>query len=58
MDRADLDKVSERPMSHDNLFHSVLGFMNVHSKVYSKALDLFANCQLKKLNEPVSLLAR
>ena len=45
MNRSCLEKASQRSLSHDNLFHSVLGFMNVQAKVYSPELDLFANCQ-------------
>ncbi len=35
-DRLDL------PMSHDNLFHSVLGLMDVETRVYDASLDVFA----------------
>ncbi|WP_409561947.1 phosphoethanolamine transferase [Hyphomicrobium sp. MC8b] len=35
---------SER-VSHDNLFHSALGIMNVKTRVYDPALDLFAGCR-------------
>lgn len=30
--------------SYDNLFHTVLGMMNVVTKVYNPALDVFATC--------------
>lgn len=30
--------------SHDNLFHTVLGMMNVKTKVYEQSLDRFAGC--------------
>lgn len=33
--------------SHDNLFHSVLGLMEVSTTVYDQKLDIFSNCQLK-----------
>ncbi|WP_363799966.1 phosphoethanolamine--lipid A transferase [Lysobacter firmicutimachus] len=33
-----------RPASHDNLFHSVLGLMQVRTSVYARELDLFASC--------------
>ncbi|MBX9400700.1 phosphoethanolamine transferase [Lysobacter sp. BMK333-48F3] len=33
-----------RPASHDNLFHSVLGLMQVRTSVYARELDLFAPC--------------
>jgi len=31
--------------SHDNLFHSLLGLLGVHSSVYDKQLDMFAACR-------------
>lgn len=31
--------------SHDNLFHSVLGILNVKTAMYDPALDLFAPCR-------------
>jgi lipid A ethanolaminephosphotransferase len=33
--------------SHDNLFHSVLGLMEVSTTVYDQKLDIFSSCQLK-----------
>ncbi|MGK3148623.1 MULTISPECIES: phosphoethanolamine transferase [Xanthomonas] len=33
-----------KPATHDNLFHSVLGVMDVSTNVYSKDLDLFGGC--------------
>jgi lipid A ethanolaminephosphotransferase len=32
-------------LSHDNLFHSVLGLMDVQTSVYQQALDMFQPCQ-------------
>ena len=32
-------------ISHDNLFHSVLGMLDVGTKVYDKKLDIFATCR-------------
>jgi lipid A ethanolaminephosphotransferase len=32
--------------SHDVLFHSVLGLMDVKTKVYDPVLDLFAPCRV------------
>lgn len=32
------------PLSHDNVFHSVLGLMDVKTAVHDKALDLYAPC--------------
>ena len=33
------------PISHDNLFHTVLGLMDVQTLVYKPALDAFAPCK-------------
>ena len=42
-----LRKRSAEPVSHDNLFHSVLGLMNVTTQVYRPALDAFSPCVAK-----------
>lgn len=39
-----LESASSAPLSHDNLFHSVLGLMDITTEVYDKKLDLFAAC--------------
>jgi lipid A ethanolaminephosphotransferase len=36
---------SNEPQSHDNLFHTVLGLMNVTTKVRDRTKDLFATCE-------------
>jgi len=35
---------AQTPLSHDNLFHSVLGLMDVNTRAYNPALDLFRAC--------------
>ena len=35
----------DKPLSQDNLFHSMLGLLEVRSKVYQPGLDLFAGCR-------------
>lgn len=35
----------EKPLSQDNLFHSMLGLLEVNSTVYNPDLDLFASCR-------------
>jgi lipid A ethanolaminephosphotransferase len=35
----------DKPLSHDNLFHSVLGLMAVKTAVYQRELDFFAACE-------------
>lgn len=44
VDTSCLAKETGQPKSHDNLFHTVLGMMDVETKVYNRALDAFANC--------------
>ena len=34
-----------KPISHDNLFHSVLGLMQVSTEIYDAGLDVFYGCQ-------------
>ena len=36
------------PLSHDNLFHSALGMLDIETQVYDEALDLFAPCAANK----------
>jgi lipid A ethanolaminephosphotransferase len=36
---------SRMPASHDNLFHSVLGLMQIQTNAYERDQDLFADCQ-------------
>lgn len=33
------------PLSHDNLFHSVLGLLEVKTRIYDAGLDLFGPCR-------------
>jgi len=35
----------DKPLSQDNLFHSMLGLLEVKSKVYQADLDMFAGCR-------------
>lgn len=46
LDAQCLLRESKRPASHDNLFSSVLGLMQVRTRVYQPSLDLFASCRL------------
>ena len=36
---------AQQPASHDNLFHSVLGILNIQTSVYQPDLDLFKSCR-------------
>ena len=40
-----LRKLQEREITHDNYFHSVLGFMNVETRAYRPLLDVYAGCR-------------
>ena len=43
--RADcLRQRASTPLSHDNVFHSVLGLMDVKTSVHQRTLDLYAPC--------------
>ena len=37
--------------SHDNVFDSLLGIMNVKSEVYDKKLDIFSSCRLPRVSK-------
>lgn len=45
LDAACLAREAAREVSHDNLFHSVLGLFEVQTKIYDATLDIFANCR-------------
>lgn len=45
LDRQCLASRRSEPFSHDNLFHSVLGLMDVQTSVYEEGLDAFAACR-------------
>ena len=44
IDRACLQARRDQPLSHDNVFHSVLGMLNVETAVLNPRLDLFHAC--------------
>ncbi len=45
LDIACLRRESTQPASHDNLFPSVLGLLDVRTGVYDRDRDLFAACR-------------
>ena len=45
LDQSCMKARSTEPLSHDNLFHSVLGLMSVMTKVYDPALDFSVSCR-------------
>lgn len=44
IDRACLQARRDQPLSHDNVFHSVLGMLNVETAILNPKLDLFHAC--------------
>lgn len=45
IDRSCLKKISNDSYSHDNLFHTVLGILNVSTSVYKADLDIIKPCR-------------
>ena len=48
LDLACLEQQKDEPASHDNLFHLILGLMDVKTSVYDKTLDLFNGCRMAR----------
>jgi lipid A ethanolaminephosphotransferase len=44
LDRRCLNERRKQPLSHDNVFHSVLGMLDVNTAVLNPRLDLFHSC--------------
>ncbi len=44
INRTCLENRSAEHLSHDHLFHSMLGIMNIDTTVYNSELDLFSGC--------------
>ncbi|MEJ2384412.1 MAG: sulfatase-like hydrolase/transferase, partial [Xanthomonadales bacterium] len=44
IDRDCLRARQSQPLSHDNLFHSVLGMLDIATQAHQEELDLFAGC--------------
>lgn len=44
LDKSCLQQQASKDYSQDNLFHSVLGLLDVKTTAYDKQLDMFANC--------------
>lgn len=45
LDEACLRAVAARPASHDNLFHTTLGLLDIETKAIDPALDITATCR-------------
>ena len=50
VDPACMRRRAQQAVSHDNLFHSLLGVFFVQTKAYEEALDVFAGCRTKRSN--------
>jgi len=40
-------KAANEPVSHDHIFHSILGFLNVKTSLFDPSLDIFQGCYAK-----------
>jgi hypothetical protein len=43
-----LQSVANRPVSHDNLFSSILGLLDIETTLYSPHLDVFQSCRTRQ----------
>ena len=54
VDQDCLQEQANEPMSHDNIFHSILGAVDIISSEYNHDLDFFAKCKGNGLLRPDS----
>ena len=52
IDQACLGRRRQQPASHDNLFHSLLGVLDVRTAAYDPRMDLFASCRALGVASP------
>lgn len=50
VDKNCLISKQDHPVSHDNIFHSMLGFMDISTAYYQSELDLFSSCKAINTN--------
>ncbi|QLG89628.1 phosphoethanolamine--lipid A transferase [Chitinibacter bivalviorum] len=48
LNSACLQQRATQSASHDNVFHSMLGLLDIETKTYKSELDLFAGCKVKQ----------
>jgi len=48
VDRNCMRAKADEPLSHDNLFHSVIGLLDVHTSVYKSERDIYEHCRNSK----------
>ncbi|MCL2644732.1 MAG: sulfatase-like hydrolase/transferase, partial [Betaproteobacteria bacterium] len=41
------NKAANEAVSHDHIFHSILGFLNIKTNLFDASLDIFQGCYLK-----------
>jgi len=42
-------EAAQNTYTHDNLFHSIIGLLEVKTHTYSKEYDIFKNCRTREL---------
>jgi lipid A ethanolaminephosphotransferase len=47
LDAACGSSLAGQPFSHDNIYHTLLGMMDVKTKVYDRSLDILATCRAR-----------
>jgi lipid A ethanolaminephosphotransferase len=40
-------KIANKAYSHDNIFNTILGIMDVETKVYNPKMDIYQQCRIK-----------
>lgn len=45
VDRKCLARVATQPQTHDHLFHTLLGVLDIRTSIYEKAMDFIAGCR-------------
>jgi lipid A ethanolaminephosphotransferase len=48
LSRSCMEAGLDTPLTHDNLYHTVLGVMDVNTPTYKPGLDMLASCRGKK----------
>ena len=48
IDMSCLKNIAKNTLSHDNIFHTILGFSGASTSVYNKNLDILSQCTTKK----------
>jgi len=54
IDSGCMKNLSANPYSHDNLFHTVLGMLNISSTVYDQKLDIIHPCRSRAVQQSLA----